>query len=284
LLITNGAYTLYATIDSVLIGAILNAGLVGLFTAPMRLVAFLGYVGQAVGGVMAPRVARAEERREIAREWAQALRWLIVFQATLVAVPLVWARQLVTLILGTQFRGGGEVMRVLSLYIFLVGPSALISVTVNYLGAARRRIPVVLLTLAVNALLDALLLPLIGVLGAAIGTTVAYAIYVPAHFRICRASLDFPLAPLARSLLRAALAMGANALVLVVLGTGSLSPVDWVLGLTLGPGAYLAVLLITREVSPRDLRALWQTVSGRLRAGPGKADTSEVAQPGGEPA
>ena len=44
-------------------------------------------------------------------------------------------------------------------------------------------------TVLINLGLDVALIPRVGVVGAAIGTDVAYLLYVPAHFLICRSEL-----------------------------------------------------------------------------------------------
>ena len=264
LVATNSAYALYSSIDSLLIGALLTARDVGLFAAPLRLVVFLGYVGESVAGAVAPRLARTEGHEPDATALRAALRWLILLQTLVLAPILVWAEPIVTLLLGHGFRGAAPVLRAMTPFFFLHGLSPLITVSVNYLGQAGRRIPIVLTALAVNVVVDVTLLPTIGVVGAAIGTSVAYAIYVPGHFRICRQALDIPLRPLARTLARGGLAAGAMALVLLALGTSHLSVVEWLVGLTGGTLAYFAVVLGTREVSLDEIGAVVGMARRRL--------------------
>src|SRR5439155_6583664 len=173
---------------------------VGLSTAPLRLSVPLAYLGQALANSVAPRQAKGGEGAG-GPAFQTSLRWLILFQAVLLAPVIVWADPIVRLLLGSHFSGSADVLRVLSLYIFFDGPSRLISTTVNYLGRAARRIPIVLFSLAVNAAIDVALLPQIGVVGAAIGTGVAIScFYVPAHFRICLQELDLQVRTLAATL------------------------------------------------------------------------------------
>ena len=65
----------------------------------------------------------------------------------------------------------------------------------NYLGAARKRVPLAVVALAVNAIIDIILIPKIGIVAGAIGTDVAYAIWVPAHLLILRQLIGLPLGP-----------------------------------------------------------------------------------------
>jgi O-antigen/teichoic acid export membrane protein len=267
LFVTNSAYTLYSQIDILLIGALLGPSAVGFFAAPLRLAIPLGYVGQAVANSVAPRMARAEDPNRVSA-FETSLRWLLIFQAALLAPLIVWPEPIVRLFLGPEFLESADVLRVVSVYIFLRGLGPLITTSVNYLGRAARRIPIVLAAFVINVALDLILLPWIGVVGAAIGTAVAYAIYVPAHFVVCRRELGLSVRPLAVTFARAILAAFAMGAVLFAFGTETLSAAEWVLGSAAGALAYCGALLVTREVSldeVRNGRRVLATALSRLR-------------------
>jgi O-antigen/teichoic acid export membrane protein len=270
LFVTNSAYTLYAQIDILIIGALLGTTAVGLFSAPLRLSMPLAYLGQALANSVAPRQAGKGRETGSVEAFQMSLRWLILFQAVLLAPLIVWAEPIVQLVFGPSFSGSVDVLRVLSLYIFVDGPSRLISTSVNYLGYAARRIPIVILALAVNAAIDVALLPWIGVVGAAIGTGVALSfVYLPAHLRICVQELALDLRPLAATLVRALAAAGVMAGILFAVGTESLSAGEWLLGGTGGLLAFLVVLVLTREITATEVRHLWRAAAGNLsRAAP----------------
>src|SRR5262249_2620550 len=197
--LTNGMYVVSTQIDILIICAMLGASAVGIWAAPMRLTIPLAYVGQALANSVAPRQAASSEGANV-RAFERSLRWLIIAQAALLAPIVVWADPITDLLLGQQFHESASVLRALAVYIFLGGLSPLISITVNYLGEARRRIPIVLAALVGNVVIDVTLLPRIGVVAAAIGTTAAYCIYVPAHFVICKRKLGVHVRPLALTL------------------------------------------------------------------------------------
>ena len=263
LVLTSGVYALYSQVDVLIIGAMLSTSAVGIFAAPMRLTIPLSYVGQALANSVAPRQAKSAAGPSV-RAFVVSLRWLIILQAALLAPILVWPDELVRLVLGQEFAESADVLQVLAGFIFLRGLGPLISTTVNYLGQARRRIPIVLSALAVNVAIDVALLPRIGVIAAAIGTTVAYWIYVPAHFVICWRELGFRLRPLAVTTLRALVAAAAMAGVLAAIGTDSISAVEFVAGAVGGSFAFAATLLLTREISPGEISRGGRAISFRL--------------------
>lgn len=265
LLVIDLAYTALSQVDVLLIGAILGSASVGFFQPPVKLITFLHYPGLALANAVAPRLARHERLAPSVGAFERSLRGLIVLQAAIVAPVVAWASPIVELLLGSEYGESAVVLRALAPYIFLAGIAPLVSVGVNYLGEARRRVPIAIAALVVNLAIDLALLGKIGIVAGAIGTDVAFAIYVPAHFMICRRLLGLRLRPLLLTLSRALVAAGAMAGVLAAVGTSNLSLLDWTVGGAGGLLAFLVVLLATRELTIQELRDGWRALAGRLR-------------------
>jgi len=268
MVVASGVYTFYSQIDVMIVGAMLGTRAAGIFAAPMQLVIPLAYIGQALANSVAPRQAASAQGPNV-QAFTTSLRWLIIVQAALLAPILVWPEEITHLLLGPQFAQSAEVLRALAVFIFLRGMGPLISTTVNYLGRAQQRIPIVFGALALMAAIDIVLLPRIGVVAAAIGASAAYSVYVPAHLVICWRVLGFDVRPLAQTVRRALAATGAMAGVLLALGTGTLSIGTLIAGALAGTVAFAAVLLVTHEVSAAELRRARDVVLmrvSRLRA------------------
>jgi O-antigen/teichoic acid export membrane protein len=256
LLIVVGVFTAYSQIDVILIGAYLGTHAVGIFAAPLRLISFLSYPGQALSQAVAPRLARHPEQRPQARALARGIRYIIIVQAGLLAFATIWAGPITDLALGSQFAGSAGVLRALAPYVFLAGLGPVLVAPLNYMGEARRRIPVSIATLAANAILDVILIPRIGVYGAAIGTSFAYGVYVGAHLWLANRMIGLPIARLAASAIRSLAAAAAMALVLIGIGTSDLSAAQWVAGILLGGVVFVGTLILSRELSFGEFRAL----------------------------
>ena len=264
LLIIDGAYTLFGQIDVLLIGAYLGAASVGVFQAPVRLVTFLHYPGYALSSGVAPRLSRGAGQTPNVDAFRAGIRYLIIFQAALVAPIALWSEPIAELLLGAGYEESADVLRALAPFVFLAGLAPLVSVGVNYLGEARRRIPIAIGAVLINLGIDLVLIPEIGVVGAAIGTDVAYAFYVAGHLWVCKTILDLPLRPIALTFARAMAAAGAMAAAMALLGTTSLSLLEWVAGGAAGALAFCLTLIVTREVSIAELvrarRAAWRRI------------------------
>ncbi len=267
LVIVDGAFALYSHIDVLLIGAILGVASVGIFAAPMKMLVFFGYIGAAARSGVAPRLSRAAEgsRDETLQ---RALRYLVLIQGAIIAPVVVWAEPITEIVLGAEYAESAGVMRALAPWVFLTGISPLLAGSVNYLGAAKRRIPIAIATLLVNIAIDLALLPTIGVVGAAIGTDVAYSLYVAAHFRICRQLVGVRLRPLLVTFLSALLAAMGMSGTLAAFGTSDIELPAMVAGGLVGVLVYGGVLIATRQLSLEELSRMKARLgAGALRRG-----------------
>ena len=256
LFLVDTAFTLSQNVNVVMLGSSVGAAASGMFQAPMRLITFLQYPGLAVASGVAPRLARRGGREPDAQALQAALRGLILFQAVLLAPAVIWARPITHLLLGPAYGEAADALKALAPYVWFSGLAPVVSVSVNYLGEARRRVPIALITLAVIFGTAILLIPRHGVVGAAIATDAAYGFYTCAHLWLCHRLLRLELAPLARALASAVAAAGGMSLVLLSVGTGDLPAPVMLLGGAAAVLAYVVTLTVTRQVVPHDLARL----------------------------
>jgi O-antigen/teichoic acid export membrane protein len=268
LLIVDGVVTLFSQIDVLLIGAIISVPAVALFAAPMSFLTILTYAGSAAQTGVAPRLARGPEGPN-AEAFGTALRYVMLLQGLFIAPVLVWADPLTQLALGPDYGDSAGVLRALAPYAFLIGPSPLISGAVDYLGAARGRVPIAIGALLLNFVIDIVLLPRIGIVAGAIGTTVAYSLYVAAQFWICWRILRIALRPLGLALVRTLAAAGAMAAVLAAFGVSHVSLPLLIGGGALGVAVYVIALTVLRAVTVEELQRGLRTLR-RLRPQPVK--------------
>jgi O-antigen/teichoic acid export membrane protein len=267
MLIVSTASVAFSQMDALLLGAFLGTAAVGIYTAPLRLIAFLGYPGQALAQGVAPRMARHPDDPPTVGALARGLGYMIIVQAGLVAFLLVWAEPIVRLVLGSQFLESAEVLRALTPYVLLGGLAPMVISPLNYAGEGGRRIPIAIATVGLGAAIDVVLIPRIGILGAAVGTDVAYTLYVGGHLWLSHRFLGLSLRPLAATAVRSLAAAVAMAAVLALVGTGELSVLEWIGGLVAANTAFLAVLLATRELSIGEIRFLSSLPARALRSG-----------------
>ena len=262
LLIIDAVFAVITQIDILLIGAILGTTAVGVFQAPAKLITFLHYPGLALSAGISPRLSRGGAGPNV-DAFQTGIRYLMILQAAMVVPVVVWAGPIVDTILGGGFEESADVLRALAPLIYLFGLAPLVSVGVNYLGEARRRIPVAVAALVVNFVVSIVLLNEIGVVGSAIGADAAYLIYVPAHFWICKQLIGLQVRPIAATFARTAVAAAAMALVMMGFGTENLTILDWLAGSASGIATYCVFLLLTGEVRRAELLSIRRALTHR---------------------
>jgi O-antigen/teichoic acid export membrane protein len=247
-----------------LIGALISTAAVGSFAAVLRVLTVVGYVGAAVAASIAPRLSLAGPGPDV-RSFERALRYLLIVQGATIAPMIVWARPVTELLLGSGYHSAAEIMRVLSIYSFVGAPASMITLAVTYLGEARRRLPIMVITLTLGIAATYFLIKWLGVIGAAVGDDAVIVVYVFAHFRIAATLIDIDLRSLTRSLLATIAAATAMAAVLYSIGTSELTLVDWAAGIVGGVAGYTAVLLLMGELTVAELTAVSARVLRRGR-------------------
>ena len=255
LFVIDGAFVLYTQIDTLLIGAILGTSAVGLFAAPVKLLTLLQYSGLALTGGVAPRLARQDGEGPNVRAFEAGIRYLLLLQPLLVAPLLVWADPVVEITLGDSYAESAEVLRALTPFALLIALAPLLSVGVNYLGEARRRIPLAIGALALNAAIDVALLGKIGIVAAAIGTDAAMLLYVGGHLWILNRLVDVDFSGLGRTFARTMVAFAVMCGVLFACGTSDIAIPVLVAGGTTAVLAYLGALVASGEITPREIAA-----------------------------
>jgi O-antigen/teichoic acid export membrane protein len=262
LLIVDALFRAFAQSNVLLIGAILGGGrAVGLFDLPMQIAWFLHYPAGAISTAIAPRLVRRPDGEPEIEIFITGMRYIVALQGIFLAPIVVWGEPIMVTLLGSEYSESGEVLQALAPFVLLSGPALLASLGVNYLGAARRRVPLAIAVLIINVGLALVLIPEIGIVGGAIGTDVAYAVWVPAHLLILRQLLDMPLRPVALGFARAILSAGVACLPLLALGTDPGLAV-LVLGGLIACLVYLVALRLTGELTSADI-ARMREVAGR---------------------
>ncbi|MGA2012869.1 MAG: oligosaccharide flippase family protein [Solirubrobacteraceae bacterium] len=253
-----------AQLDVLLIGALLSTAAVGSFGAVWRVVVLLGYLGPAVAGGVAPRLSLGGGAPDTGA-FNRAIRYLVITEGVVIAPMLVWAGPIVNLLFGPGYPDAAQILRALTIYVFVSTPAALISLSVSYLGEGRRRVAAVLGTLVVGCGAIYGLIGAVGVVGAAYGDDIIAIVYVAAHLWICSRLITVDMRTLARSLLRTLMAAGAMALPLLAIGVDRLGAIQSIIGLIAGGLAYGLVLLVTGEVSVGEVRRIASVVRAELR-------------------
>lgn len=171
------ATTAYTNLDSVMLGFMTNDTEVGLYNAAVKVKTVLVSVVTSLGAVLLPRASyyvehnQEEEFRRISRK---ALNFVFAVSLPLTVFFILFAKESILLLSGKSFEGSVLPMQVIMPTLIFIGITNIIGIQIL---VPRGRERTVLLSEIVGAVTDliinALLIPTLGSVGAAIGTLIA---------------------------------------------------------------------------------------------------------------
>ena len=178
LMLSSIAVMIYMKIDQIMIGQMLGNDAVGIYSAAVRISEIWYFIATAVAASVLPSILEAKKNNEAQyRQRLQGLFDLMTWLAIIVALPVtLFATPLVTMLFGPDYSEAGSVLAIhvwATVFVFLgvaggnwflAENQQLISLQRTALGAA------------VNVLLNIVLIPLWGVVGAAWATLISYAV------------------------------------------------------------------------------------------------------------
>lgn len=254
--VTQTAYTLDHHIDKILVGFFIGPVAVAYYTIGKQVVQFLEVPMSALGFTLSPTYGaqKAEGNHETAaRIYETALSYGLLLYVPAATGVILLASPGIEFVFGDEYLGAVPVLQILSALAVLKAVTKLTGEGLDYLGRARARGIIKGVTAVLNVVLNVLLIPRYGVVGAAVVTVVTFGLYTVANVYIMHLELDLRTRWLGQrfvaSLLIAAI-MAATVLPLTgyVIGPGTLVAVVGI-GVTVWAISILALGLVdTKQI------------------------------------
>lgn len=224
LTVTRGANVLDKQIDTILIGFFLTPVAVSYYTLSKQISEFIMAPAASLGFTISPTYGEQKANENISR--ARQIYETTLQHVLLVYVPaavgmILVAPSAIRLVFGEAYAGAILVVQVFSGYVVLQAITNITSDGLDYLGRARTRAVAKGGTAAANFGLNLLLIPWMGVVGAAYATVFTHSIYVTVNLYVVHQELTLRIGYLLRQvLLVSAIAIGMAISVMVTLSYG----------------------------------------------------------------
>ncbi|AGB16226.1 membrane protein involved in the export of O-antigen and teichoic acid [Halovivax ruber XH-70] len=200
---SHSANVLDKRIDTVLVGALLNPLAVSYYVLSKQITEFVLVPAGSLGFSVSPTYG--EQKANDALDHAARIYESTVEVVLLLYVPaavglIVIAEPAVRMVFGSAYLGAVPVLQVLGIYVVF---QAITSVTTNgldYLGRAKHRAIAKGTTSIANVLLNVVLIPIYGVVGAAAATVVTFGAYTAVSVYVMHRELSLDFARLGRRL------------------------------------------------------------------------------------
>jgi len=253
---TRSANVLNNKIDTLLVGILLNMTAVGYYTIAKQISDFAATPAAAVGYTVSPAIGEqqsGENAERASRLYERSLESVLVLYLPAAAGLFLVANPLVTHVFGTDYQSAVPVVQVFSLFLLVSAVNNVTSDGLDFLGRARSRAIIKTAMAATNAGLNVLLLPIFGVVGAAVATVLTFGVYTAANVYFIHQELSLDLRALARI---------AGVVTVVTIGMAAVvwtarSAISGVLTLTgvilLGVTVWFALATLSGILNPREV-------------------------------
>lgn len=191
---TSGARAIEKEIDILMIGVFLSPTMVGIYSVGKRVTTKLNAPAGALGFSLSPLYSERKlssgvsEAGQLYREGLTKV--LLLYVPAVVGLMLV-ARPLIQYVFGAEYLPGAMALQILSLLALLRSVGNITASGLDYLGRAKQRAWLKTTTTVANVILNFVLIPTVGVVGAAIATVSSYSVYMFGNVAIMQTELNF---------------------------------------------------------------------------------------------
>ncbi len=177
---TQAAGVVDKKIDTVLVGVLLNPVAVSYYVVGKQVTDFVAIPATALGFTISPTYGEHKasgETDRAARIYEESLEYVLLLYLPAAVGLVVVAAPTIREVFGPGYLGATPVLQIFSAFIVVNAINKVTSDGLDYLGLARDRAKAKIAMAFANFVLNLLLIPLIGVAGAAIATVITYSAY-----------------------------------------------------------------------------------------------------------
>lgn len=178
LLITATLLNMMSWIDTIMLGYFKSAEVVGIYNAIYPLVGFLPLVIASMGYVYVPVTSRLwgqNNTEPLGSIYAVMTKWCFLLTFPLFALIFVYPEYFITKLYGTEYLSGATALRILALGFIANSYFGFNYHTLLAAGDSDFLMKCSVASAGINAVINFMLIPQYGMVGAAIGTAVSYA-------------------------------------------------------------------------------------------------------------
>jgi O-antigen/teichoic acid export membrane protein len=176
--------------DILMLGFFLPSEAVGTYRAAIPVARFITLLVRAFSFLYMPVVAEMFARREnesTSQVYQSTSKWTALLSFPIFATMALFAPFLVHLIYGAEYAGSASILSVLSIGYFVHGCLGLSGLTLSVYDMNKVKVVNVFIALATNIVLNVLLIPRMGSMGAAVATVISFVLMNVLNYAVLRA-------------------------------------------------------------------------------------------------
>ena len=180
-------------VDIILVAFFLNPAAVAFYTLGKQISEFAEAPAGSVGFALSPAYGEEKANGRLdraSRIYETSLRYVLILYVPAVVGIVVVAEPAILLVFGQDYAPAVPVLQILSLFVLFKAINSITTQALDYLGRARHRAIVKGITSAANFGLNLVLIPTMGVVGAALATVLTFGLYSLANVFIMHLELS----------------------------------------------------------------------------------------------
>lgn len=259
LTVTKSAGVLDKRVDIILVGALLNPAAVGYYVVAKQVSSVVTTPASSFGFTLSPALGeqKASDHIDRARElYQQSLNHVLLFYVPAVTGLVLVADPLIRFVFGTQYLPAIRVLQVFGGFVLVNSITRITGSALDYLGRARARAKAKAVMAVSNFVLNLILIPVLGVVGAALATVITHTFYTSSNLYVINQELSLDFRPVVHNLaVIATVTVGMVGAVLLTLPYASGLPS--LLGIVLFGGVvWLTLSVLSGLLDVQQLRSL----------------------------
>ncbi|MFC7205361.1 flippase [Haloferax namakaokahaiae] len=202
LTVTRGAVMLDSRVDAILVGFFLNPVAVGFYMLGKQITDFVIAPATTIGFSISPTFGEQKAENKIERAsklYETTFEYVVTLYVPAAVGMAILAEPTVRLVFGEQYLGAVPIVQVFSLYALLRAIDKITNDSLDFIGRATSRAYAKGATAVANFGLNLALIPVFGVVGAAVATVITYVFLVGFEVYLIYAEFDLSLWRLART-------------------------------------------------------------------------------------
>lgn len=198
------AIYIFFELDSIMIAYFHGVKATGAYNAALQFVRYLSQIVTPLGMVLGPTVLKLKEQQpeKLAGLISRSLNYVLLLFLPISLLIFIAPGAVLRFLFGSQYLTATSSFRIMAIFALTLGLGTAFSPVIDYLGLAPKRAKYMVLAVSVNVLLNFLLIPKFGGVGAALATALTHTPYILANIYLVGQNCQVSLRPL---LLRALL-------------------------------------------------------------------------------
>ena len=175
-----GINIIYSNLDIIILGLFLSSKDIGIYKIAFQVALFASFGLQAINVAVGPRFARLYalgEKEKLQRLVTLSTRAMLIFNLFITLFFIIAGKKLLSLVFGTAFIGSYEPLLILLIGQFVNSAAGSVGIILNMTGHEKDTVKGRAIALLTNIVLNFILIPFFGIIGAAITSAISMMIW-----------------------------------------------------------------------------------------------------------